>query len=45
ISYSTSATSNHTENLYNSVSDSENDIDLADGDSDNELRQTQHRKH
>ncbi|CAG8579322.1 24309_t:CDS:2, partial [Cetraspora pellucida] len=32
-------------NLHNSVSDPENDIDLADEDSDNELRQTQHRKH
>ncbi|CAG8590601.1 7667_t:CDS:2 [Racocetra fulgida] len=35
----------NSENLHNSVSDPENDIDLADEDLDNELRQTQHRKH
>ncbi|CAG8692578.1 18272_t:CDS:2, partial [Cetraspora pellucida] len=43
IFYSTSVTSNYTETLHNSVSDPENDVDFADRDLDNKLRQTQHR--
>ncbi|CAG8698991.1 17606_t:CDS:1, partial [Cetraspora pellucida] len=31
--------------LYNSVIDSENDVDLADRNLDNKLKQTQHKTH